>query len=268
MLNNFLTLIWIVLVICIFYFWKKKLNRKYMWGSIIGLIALTFLIGSLPQNKPVKDTSKSTEVTSVSSSSKSTSASSSSKSSAAASSNHEKKPKRNQFQKMILKHRAGNLELGTSKSDVEKKLGKPDQDDGQIVLYDNFKLYFENSKLVGGDLPAIQKKVDKKIAKEKQERQEEQSKVTGFAQSFGRKPVDAIQSMPSVYRTTQDDNGNTVYGWHPEGLPELVRVDSANNNTDVYLYDEHGKNNMLGEHLYHGRTIYQKQQVNNNGYDY
>lgn len=84
------------------------------------------------------------------------------------------------------------------------------------------------------------------------------SKLKGYAQSFGRKPVDTIQSMPSTYVTTQDDDGNTIYGWHPKGLPELVRVDSQNNNTDVYIYSKKGKNKMLGKHLYHGRTIYQK----------
>lgn len=87
------------------------------------------------------------------------------------------------------------------------------------------------------------------------------SKLKGFAQAFGKKPVDTIQSMPSTYVTTQDDSGNTIYGWHPKGLPELVRVDSQNNNTDVYLYNKKGKNKMLGKHLYHGRTIYQKQKT-------
>lgn len=86
------------------------------------------------------------------------------------------------------------------------------------------------------------------------------TKLKGYAQAFGRKPVDTIQSMPSTYVTTQDNSGNTIYGWHPKGLPELVRVDSQNNNTDVYIFNKKGKNKMLGKHLYHGRTIYQKQK--------
>lgn len=86
------------------------------------------------------------------------------------------------------------------------------------------------------------------------------NKLKNFARAFGRKPVDTIQSMPSTYVTTQDDSGNTIYGWHPKGLPELVRVDSKNNNTDVYIYSKKGKNRMLGKCLYHGRTIYQKQK--------
>ena len=74
--------------------------------------------------------------------------------------------------------------------------------------------------------------------------------------------------MPSVYTTTQNSAGDTVYGWHPEGLPELIRVDSDNNNTDVYLFDENGQEGMLGKHLYHGRTIYQKSSNYNNNYNY
>lgn len=267
MLNNVLSIIWIALIIFIFYFWKKKPNKKYLKVSIISFIAITFLIGLLPQSSSTKETTKTAEATSVSSSSRVTS-SSSFKDSTSHNSSKDKssEPKRNKIQKWWLKRKAGKLELGTSKAQVEKKLGKPDQDNGQMLLYDNFNLYFENNKLVGGDLPAIQKKVDKKIAKEKQERKEEQSKLTGYAQAFGRKPVDTIQSMPSVY-TSEHVEDNMVYTWHPDDSPMLVRVDSPNNFTTVYKYDKNGEHHALGTTLYQGRTIYQK-QTNNNGYDY
>lgn len=267
MLNNVLSIIWIALIIFIFYFWKKKANKKYLKVSIISFIAITLLIGLLPQSSSTKEAAKTAEATSVSSSSRVTS-SSSFKDSTSHNSSKDKssEPKRNKIQKWWLKRKAGKLELGTSKAQVEKKLGKPDQDNGQMLLYDNFNLYFENNKLVGGDLPAIQKKVDKKIAKEKQERKEEQSKLTGYAQAFGRKPVDTIQSMPSVY-TSEHVEDNMVYTWHPDDSPMLVRVDSPNNFTTVYKYDKNGEHHALGTTLYQGRTIYQK-QTNNNGYDY
>lgn len=270
MLNNILVILWIILIIYIFYFWKKKPNKKYKWVSIVAFVAITCLIGSLPENKSQTHHEQTTKFSSISSSSShSSSLQSNSSSKKQAKQNKEKQsPKRNKIQKIWLKHKAGKLKLGTSKSDVEKKLGKPDQDDGQIVLYDNFELYFENNKLVGGDLPALQNKFDRKRKKDKESRKNYNMRLQSFAQSFGRKPVDTIQSMPSTYVTEEDGNGNTIYGWHPEGLPELVRVDSGNNNTDVYLYDEHGENKMLGKHLYHGRTIYQKQNNYNNGYDY
>ncbi|WP_323074954.1 hypothetical protein [Limosilactobacillus reuteri] len=269
MLNNILSIIWIALIICIFYFWKKKPNKRYMWASIIGVIVLTFLIGSLPQNKQFNKTNDVETAASsnfTSGSNNSASSSKQSHSSSKAKKESSSKPKRNRIQIMILKHRAKGLELGTSKSTVEKKLGKPDQDNGQMLLYDDFNLYFEKGKLVGGDLPAIQKKVDKKVAKEKEQRKEEQSRLTGYAQAFGRKPVDTIQSMPSVY-TSDHVEDNMVYTWHPDDSPMLVRVDSPNNFTTVYKYDKNGEHHALGTTLYQGRTIYQKQS-NNNGYDY
>lgn len=269
MLNNILSIIWIALIICIFYFWKKKSNKKYLKVSIISFIAITLLIGLLPQSSSTKEATKTAEATSVSSSSQVTSSSSSKHSSSTSHSSHKDKspkPKRNKIQKWWLKRKAGKLELGTSKAQVEKELGKPDQDNGQMLLYDNFNLYFENNKLVGGDLPAIQKKVDKKITKEKQERKEEQTRLASYAQAFGRKPVDTIQSMPSVY-TSDHVEDNMVYTWHPDDSPMLVRVDSPNNFTTVYKYDKNGEHHALGTTLYQGRTIYQKQS-NNNGYDY
>lgn len=85
------------------------------------------------------------------------------------------------------------------------------------------------------------------------------NRLHSFAQSFGTKPVAEIQRMPSTYVAERVGN-KTIYGWHPEGLPELVRVDDPEtNNTDVYVFDKNGQDNMLGKHLYTGRTIFQKQ---------
>lgn len=90
-------------------------------------------------------------------------------------------------------------------------------------------------------------------------RRQENDRLKSFAQSFGTKPVAEIQRMPSTYVTEQVGN-KTIYGWHPEGFPELVRVDDPEtNNTDVYVFDKNGQDNMLGQHLYTGRTIFQKQ---------
>lgn len=73
---------------------------------------------------------------------------------------------------MRQKQKAKKLELGTSKKKVIKKLGKPERDDDQMLTYHDFVLYFENDKLVGSDLPAIQKKVDKKIAAKKAKKEQ------------------------------------------------------------------------------------------------
>lgn len=138
-------------------------------------------------------------------------------------------------------------------------MGKPVRKEKQMLIYDDFYLTFENNKLIGSDLPAIQKKVDKKIAKEKEAKKQKEEELKGYAQAFGRKPVDTLQSMPSVYdgQRVEDD---MVYKWQPDGLPLMFRVDSPGNFTTVYQYDKNGKYGLLGRVLYEGRTIYQKQK--------
>lgn len=113
---------------------------------------------------------------------------------------------------------------------------------------------------------SVSKKKSVKKTRHNQKRDKEhannhydESKLKAFAQSFGRKAVDDIQDNPAAYVTTRIGD-QTVYGWHPEGLPELVRVDDPDtNNTDVYLYDKNGREGVLGRHLYTGRTIFQRQ---------
>lgn len=112
-----------------------------------------------------------------------------------------------------------------------------------------------NSKIKSSQQTTAQKKTEKK----KEDQRYYNNRLKGFAQSFGNKPVSEIQQMPSTYVTERVGN-KTIYGWHPEGLPELVRVDDPEtNNTDVYVFDKNGQDNMLGKHLYSGRTIFQKQ---------
>lgn len=182
MINTILVLLWILSIVGIFYFWKRKPNKSYKRASIIACVILFFAIGLLPENqKQVNKTTKSSKVSSSSS----------------------------------------NPTKSKSGSSTASKSSSTNKD---------------------------------------QAKKDYQTKLQSFAQSFGTKPVEEIQRMPSTYVTTQDQYGNTVYGWHPEGLPELVRVDSENSNTDVYLFDSQGENKMLGKHLYHGRTIFQKQR--------
>lgn len=89
-------------------------------------------------------------------------------------------------------------------------------------------------------------------------RRQENDRLKSFAQSFGTKPVAEIQRMPSVYTSDQVED-NMVYTWHPQNMPLLVRVDAPGNFTTVYKYDKNGEHNALGEKLYTGRTIYQRQ---------
>lgn len=162
---------------------------------------------------------------------------------------------------MRQKQKAKKLELGTSKKKVIKKLGKPERDDDQMLTYHDFVLYFENDKLVGSDLPAIQKKVDKKIADKKAKKEQ----LKGQAQYFGRRPVDYIQKMPSAYKAVRSGD-EMWYLYNPgDGQPLLLRVDEPGDMTTVYVYDKK-KENGRGQVLYTGRTIYQKNSNNNQNY--
>lgn len=259
MVNTILVLLWMLSIVGIFYFWKRKPNKSYKRASIVACIILFFAIGLLPENQ--KQSNKTIEVSKVSSSSSNSIKhnNSSSTVSKSSSSGKTQTPRRNKLQKLILKRKAERLKLGTSMSEVEEELGKPVRKDGQMLTYDGFYLNFENNKLIGSDLPAIQKKVDKKIKKEKQDKKDYQTRLQSFAQSFGTKPVEEIQRMPSVY-TSDHVEDNMVYTWHPDGLPMLVRVDSPGNFTTVYQYDKNGVHHALGKKLYEGRTIYQKQK--------
>lgn len=252
MLNTVLVLLWIASLISIYYFWKKRPNKKYKRISIAVCIMLFFAIGLLPENHNQTQPEQTTKTSRTYDSPKETSKSSSNQ-------NKNQSHDKNKAQRWLLKRKAEKLELGTSMNEVEKKLGNPVRKDGQMLTYDDFRLYFEKGKLVGSDLPAIQKKVTKKIEKTKEDKQRYNDKLQSFAQSFGNKPVSEIQRMPSTYVTERVGN-KTIYGWHPEGVPELVRVDDPEtNNTDVYVFDKNGQDNMLGKHLYTGRTIFQKQ---------
>ena len=127
MVNNILVLLWLASIVCIFYFWKRKPNRKYKRISIAVCIVLLFSIGSLPENKAQTNSNKATEVSNVSSSSSSKKVGSkdhSSSTSKKASESSRKKTtkhkevKSNKIQNYFLKRKAEKLKLGTSMSQV------------------------------------------------------------------------------------------------------------------------------------------------------
>lgn len=254
----------VVFFIFFIYYWRKK-NKTRKWIFLLLTILTSILFTQTPYYKEqsVKDT-ESQEITSskkTSSSPKKESSVNKNATTKSTSSNKASSKRQqhrsNKISRYFAKKKAKRLKLGTTKNEVIKKVGKPLRDDGQILTYDDFVLYFEKDKLIGGNLPAIQKKVDKKIAKEKEDKKQYENKLRGYAQAFGRKPVDKIQSMPSVYSADRVEN-NMVYKWHPDGLPLMFRVDDSDNFTTVYEYNKNGKYGLLGRVLYQGRTIYQK----------
>lgn len=260
-MDSLLAVLIVVFFILFIYYWRKK-NKTRKWIFLLLTILTSILFTQTPSYKSQSAqntesqriaSSKKTEAKEKPSSSKKVTDSSTNKNTR----NKKTSSKPNKIVSYLTKRKAEKLELGTTKNNVIKKIGKPIRDDGQTLTYDGFVLYFEKDKLVGGSLPAIQKKVDKKIAKEKENKKQYENELKGYAQAFGRKPVDTIQSMPSVYSADRVEN-NMVYRWHPKGLPLMYRVDDSDNFTTVYEYDKNGKYGLLGRVLYQGRTIYQK----------
>lgn len=259
-MGSLLAVLIVVFFILFIYYWRKK-NKTRKWIFLLLTILTSILFTQTPSYKSQsaqntesqRISSKKTEAKEKSSSSKKVTDSPTNKNTR----NKKASSKPNKIVNYLTKRKAEKLELGTTKNNVIKKIGKPIRDDGQTLTYDGFVLYFEKDKLVGGSLPAIQKKVDKKIAKEKENKKQYENELKGYAQAFGRKPVDTIQSMPSVYSADRVEN-NMVYRWHPKGLPLMYRVDDSDNFTTVYEYDKNGKYGLLGRVLYQGRTIYQK----------
>lgn len=253
------------------YYWRKK-NKTKKWIFLLLTILTSVLFTQTPYYK--EQSAKDTESQRVASSKKIDGKNSSSQekkktssinketttksSSSSKTSSKKRQHKSNKISKYFTKKKAEKLKLGTTKNEVIKKIGKPLRDDGQMLTYDGFILYFEKDKLTGGNLPAIQKKVDQKIAKEKEKKKEERSTLQGYAQYFGRRPVDYLQSMPSTYKS-QRIGDDMYYMWMSDSEKKtiLVRIDSPNNFTSVYLYDDKA-DDKLGKLLYQGRTIYQK----------
>lgn len=166
-----------------------------------------------------------------------------------------------------LLRRAKKLKRGMSYDEVKRIMkDKPTTDErgesGTYLLqYDVDKVilnFDENDKLTAAieGAPQIAKQAQESIKKAKKESSDNRDKLIGFAQSFGRKPVEKLQKMSMVY--TSERIGNSMYYvWDTgeESVGKLVRVDDPERFTTVYQYDENGQDGMLGKQLYSGRTI-------------
>lgn len=178
---------------------------------------------------------------------------SSSSNSSAQSSKVVKKDTTDQVQKI----KAENLKIGTSKEKVIKELGKPVDNSDGLLTYHDFNLYFENNKLVGGNLPKLQKKAEKAACERKQSEKNKQQQIQNFAQSFGQEPVEEVQKKTMVYPSQRVGN-NMMYSWKPDkDMPTYIRIDDEHGFTTVYLADSNAKNG-LGRQLYQGKTIMKK----------
>lgn len=136
-----------------------------------------------------------------------------------------------------------------------------DESGTYLLQYDVDKVilnFDENDKLTAAieGVPQIAKQAQESIKKAKKDSSDNRDKFIGFAQSFGRKPVEKLQKMSMVY--TSERIGNSMYYiWDTseEGVGKLVSVDDPEKFTTVCQYDENDQDGMLGKQLYSGRTI-------------
>ncbi|MCC4372238.1 hypothetical protein [Limosilactobacillus reuteri] len=149
------------------YYWRKK-NKTKKWIFLLLTILTSVIFTQTPYYK--EQAVKNAESQRINSSKKASLSSQKSKSSSikkdkadksentnSKSSSEKQRHKSNKISRYFTKKKAEGLKLGTAKNNVIKKIGKPVRNDGQMLTYDDFILYFENDKLVGGNLPAIQK---------------------------------------------------------------------------------------------------------------
>lgn len=161
------------------------------------------------------------------------------------------------------------LRLGMSEEQVKKIIGDPNMYDDYSWSYATGFVYFKNGKVSGGTLGSLSSQVmdsassSSSTVQSKSSQTPENSENTqkAFAQSFGQKAVDRIQKMPSVYKTAQLDATTMEYMWN-SGHGIMIRLDTADRMTNVYLYDSNA-NYGKGLLLYSGRTVFTNPKVYN-----
>lgn len=273
-MGTILSLIWVASIVCIWYFWRKKPNKKYLLTSVAVLVASTFLYSLTPEyrtDSAKRETESASKASSKSISKKEASESIShaeadkkEKNTAKAKSSSSKKD--DVSDKQLLK-RAKKLKYGMSYDEVKKIMAtKPTTDErdesGYYTLQYNVSTvilgFDEKDKLNQGieGAPQIAKQAQASAKKAKEESSNNRNTIAGFAQSFGQKPVEKLQRMSMVY-TSERIGDNMYYIWDTgnKTVGKLVRVDDPQRFTTVYQYDENGQDGLLGKQLYSGRTI-------------
>lgn len=294
-MGTLLSLICVGSIVSIWYFWRKKPDKKYLIISVVALITSSFLYSLTPEYKKdlakkeaessskaiskkiasesvsraesskkqqsvVKDTKKETDKK-VSSATKTVAKSSTSKSKASAKKVSAKE----------LLRRAKKLKYGMSYDEVKKIMKETpttdnkDESGYQTLEYDNGKVilgFDENNKLNQGveGAPQIAKQAQSSIKKAKEESSNNRERQLSFAKTFGQKPVEKLQKMVGIVYASERVGDSMYYMWNTgeKGVGKLVRVDDPQHFTTVYEYDENGQDGLLGKELYSGRTIINK----------
>lgn len=170
-MDNFFTLLLILALIAIWYFIRKKPNKKYKNVSIIVAIISFFVVGLTNQsNGDNKASSKGIKTEKTSSKNSKQSSDKKRESSS------KKKSSNKQKESSSKNKNLDEVKLGMTKDEVIKKFGKPSYQTSRNLLYGKKNIYLVDGKVTGGDYDALQKQVDKKNAKKKKEAKKDRIK--------------------------------------------------------------------------------------------
>lgn len=260
-MGTILSLIWVGSIVCIWYFWRKKPNKKYLLTSVVVLVVSTFLYSLTPNYKEsLAKKNSSSQTTSISKEE-------ADKNTTTKTTDESSNSNKAEVSDSELLKRAKKLKYGMSYDEVKKVMdAKPTTDErdesGYYTLQYNVSTvilgFDEEDKLNQGieGAPQIAKQAQAAAKKAKEESSNNHNTIAGFAQSFGQKPVEKLQRMSMVY-TSERIGDNMYYIWDTgnKTVGKLVRVDDPQRFTTVYQYDENGQDGLLGKQLYSGRTI-------------
>lgn len=223
---DLLVLVLLISVVCIWYFIKKRPNKAYKNIAIAVAVISFVIIGVTAPNEKPKTATK--EAVSSKKTSKKTASPSTIKAESSDSASKAAKAK-------------AKLEAeSTSRKNAE-------------------------SSSVAASVAESEKALSESNAKQAKAEQDKREKMKSFARTFGNKPAQEIQRKSYTYSSNNVDGMGMVYMWKND-FGTLMRVDSSDNITSVYLYDANA-DQRKGELLYQGHTIINEQKKQYNFYN-
>ena len=151
------------------------------------------------------------------------------------------------------------IKIGMTYNEMIKVAGKPDYDgykDYEYVTYKDKNIYFKNGKVHGGNTKELMDQVKSSSESKKSSKQLDTDKIKSCAKYLGQKDVETLQKR-NIYKSMRIDEG--IMYTDNTSMPMLIRIDTDDGYTTVYEFNKNSKNS-LGNELYTGKTIMQKQK--------
>lgn len=153
-----------------------------------------------------------------------------------------------------IAHHAQHLDqvkLGMTKGEIKALVGRPHSYSENTWGYVEGDLYFQQGRLTGGTPEQVRQLTDNSI-----DSQPVSPQAQGMARSFAHKPIIVLKNKnPAVFpRKTVGDASHYTWTTHNPNVGTLIRVDTPNLRTAIYLSDQNAENG-IGGLVYEDRTI-------------